>query len=70
MQLPDHAIKELQKIYKSSFGVQMSDDKAKAEARRLLLFFYEYLLFAQNHRLKQQNVKSSKTSKDGWSQGK
>jgi hypothetical protein len=47
MELPHNAISELRAIYKAEFGVDLTEDAAKAEARRLLLFFYEFLLFKQ-----------------------
>ena len=49
MNLPHKAITELQEIYKKEFGIQLSEDAAQAEARRLLSFFYEFFLFEQNH---------------------
>lgn len=39
MNLPDKAIQELQRIYKEEFDIDLSEDKARAEARRLLIFF-------------------------------
>jgi len=47
MKLPPEAITELQAIYKAEFNIELTNDAAQAEARRLLLFFYEFLLFVQ-----------------------
>lgn len=49
MELPQSEIAELQQIYHDEFGVQLSTDEAKAEARRILLFFHRMLLFVQEH---------------------
>lgn len=47
--LPQNAIAELQAIYQKEFSIQLSEDAAKSEARRLLSFFYQLFLFEQNH---------------------
>ncbi|MGH1364864.1 MAG: hypothetical protein ACRBF0_14990 [Calditrichia bacterium] len=49
MDLPQSAITELQEIYKEDFQVDLTLDEAKAEARRILLFFHKMLLFVQEH---------------------
>ncbi|MCB0289237.1 MAG: hypothetical protein KDH97_03165 [Calditrichaeota bacterium] len=49
MELPQSAITELQQIYREEYGIELSIDATKAEARRLLIFFHKLLLFTQEH---------------------
>lgn len=54
MNLPGETIEELKQIYKKEFNLDMSDDKAQAEAQRALLFFYEFLKWEAEDRAKVQ----------------
>ncbi|MCA9730923.1 MAG: hypothetical protein H6696_14250 [Deferribacteres bacterium] len=48
MEFPSQkAVVELQEIYRKEFDVELTYDAAKAEARRLLIFFRELLLLEQ-----------------------
>ena len=60
MNLPQNATTELQNIYKKEFGVDLSEGAARAEARRLLLFFHQFLLYMQS---KAEKSKSSDNQK-------
>ena len=55
MELPQQANTELQDIYKKEFGIKLSQNAAKAEARRLLLFFYQLLLYIQQRSREEQD---------------
>ena len=57
MQLPQEAIEELKQIYKSEFHKEMSDDEAMSEARRILLFFYEFFKWESDERAKADDLK-------------
>lgn len=46
--LPEKTISELQSIYQKEFGIKLTRDATRAEARRLLLLFHQYFLFLQN----------------------
>ena len=60
MNLPQNAISELQEIYIKEFGVKLSEDAARAEARRLLLFFHQFLLFMQSKTEKSKSFHNKK----------
>ena len=55
--LPPQAIIELQEIYRKEFGVELGGDEMKAEARKLLLFFYDFVRFQHNEVLTAQKKK-------------
>lgn len=63
MELPPTAIPELRAIYKAEFGVDLNEDVAQAEARRLLLFFYEFFLLEQQETMG-HNLSTAPSSQD------
>ena len=58
--LPNQAIEDLKNIYKKEFNIDMIDDVAKAEARRLLPFFYSYIHWLQNYEKQKQKEQTGK----------
>ena len=60
MELPSKALKELQQIYKKEFNIDMTGDKAEAEARRILIFFHTSLVWLQNHNKQKSEEQTEK----------
>jgi hypothetical protein len=57
MQLPQKAIDEFKKAWKESFGEEISDDRAKAEATPLIGFFELLLRISQREARREEMLK-------------
>jgi hypothetical protein len=63
LNIPESAIRELKGIYITEFNTLLTDEQAQAEARRLLLFYYEFLLYLQDTKFESKGEEDTKQKK-------